>query len=302
VKTQSPSWTWHELAMLHSLAIYCAIYTENHLSALTHRQCEHPDLSISFQHLLDPYSGFIGQELALPYFGWTPFEGEEAVSRQRGNGAGMSLLLAARLGLTHMVEWLLSFNGVKCDINFVCCMRGWPHRGPALAEASARGHVDTVRLLLNDQYRAPLDVDRQIEKYKMTALHRAASYSHEEIVRLLISAGADVNVQNFFTGAALHFASYRRNASIIRMLLAHGADVNAIGGWAGCSPLQIATSEGGQEVVQLLIDAGAKVNYVNPRSREDIGNRLPLELAVERGYEDIVELLLLESGADVTSR
>ena len=133
----------------------------------------------------------------------------------------------------------------------------------------------------------------------MTALHRAASYSHEEIVRLLINAGADVNVQNFFTGGALHFAAYRQNVNIIRMLLAHGADVNAIGGWAGCSALQIATSEGWHEVARLLISAGADVHYINSRSREDIANRLPLELAVERGYEDIVKLFL-EPGADIT--
>jgi hypothetical protein len=283
--TQSLAQTWHDLAILHSLAIYCAMYTENHLSALAPRQREHPDLLESFRRLLDPDSGFMGQRLALPYFQSPLFSANKAVGRKRVPAAGMSLLFAARFGLVKMVEWLLSFDrnnrnnndNLKCDINFVCYSSGWHISGPALAEASARGHISIVKLLLSDQYCARLDVDRQAGKHRMNALHLATRYNNEEIVRLLIDAGADVNVQHSSAGGALHIAARENNVNLIRMLLAHGADVDVTIGIKGATPLQVATEFGNEEVIRLLVGAGANVNYGSPRSSDGVGNKSPLQ-------------------------
>jgi hypothetical protein len=198
---------WTDFVHEHSFIHYVR-YTKDHLSSL--HQPEHPDLSESFSRLLDPSSRFIGSRLRLSFFHGSLGYVQDDIARA-ASGVGMSLLLAARLGLSKTVQWLLSFdgdshNGVHCDINFTCVVGGWTY-GPALAEASARGHIDVIRLLLSNQYRARLDLDRTAGERSKNALQLAASHGHEDVVRLLINAGVDVNGQHSFGGTALHLAS-----------------------------------------------------------------------------------------------
>jgi hypothetical protein len=286
--------TWHELAISHSLAIYCAQYTQNHLLALSHREREHPDLLESFRSLLDPHSRFTTQGFAPFYLGrWFTIKPYSAICKKRMPAAGVSLLIAVRLGLTKMVDWLLSFDGencteeddVKCDINFVYVDAAGCY-GPAVAEASAQGYIDTVKLLLGDRYHAQLDGDWG------NALCNAAVGGHEEIVRLLIGAGAAVNTQSPTQGP-LHAALHCGNVNIVRTLLAHGADVNAV---CSCeTPLQIATNSGQAKNVRMLIDAGADVNLGGDTP---FGRLPPLQLAVIRGRIDLVRMLL-DAKADI---
>jgi ankyrin repeat protein len=302
--TQSPSRTWHDFAISHSLLVYAGEHTDKHISALTYWQREHPDLLESFRRLLNPHSEFLTHDFALTYFHPMGIHlAELAASRERAPAIGMGLLLAARLGLIRMVEWLLSFDGDdctegdnnKCDINF-CYANGWRRYGPALAEAACHGHLDVVKRLLDDQR---LDVDRRIDKYHETALHRAAYYGHEDIVRLLINAGADINIKHVMTGGALHCASYQQNVNIVHMLLTHGADVNAIRGTGGCIPLQIAIWQDQKQVAQILIDAGANVDYVGEVSGFDpFAHISPLLHAVRKGSIDLVRMLL-DAKADI---
>ncbi|KAF2174534.1 hypothetical protein K469DRAFT_506722, partial [Zopfia rhizophila CBS 207.26] len=49
---------------------------------------------------------------------------------------------------------------------------------------------------------------------------------HEEIVRVLLKAGAEVNAQGGYYGNALQAASYRGHEEIVRVLLKAGAEVN----------------------------------------------------------------------------
>jgi ankyrin repeat protein len=291
--TQSRYMTWHELAISHSLAIYCGQYTQSHLLALSHGQREHPDLLESFRCLLNPHSRFTAQGFTPIYLVRSPWP-NSAIGAGRMPAVGMSLLIAAKLGLTKMVECLLSFgrdnctedDDVKCDINFIymdgiwCC-------GPALAEASAEGHIDTVKLLLGNQYRAQLYVDRGCPN----ALCIAAGRGHENIVQLLIDAGADANPLWPTAGGPLHAASRCGNVNIVHMLLAHGADLNAI--IHGETLLQTATYWGQAEIVRVLIDAGADVNLVTRYKPEP-----PLQFAVKKGSTDLVRMLL-DAKADI---
>jgi hypothetical protein len=76
------------------------------------------------------------------------------------------------------------------------------------------------------------------------------------------------------------------------MLLTHGADVNAVSSTTRTTPLQLATLSGQKEVMQLLIDAGADVNYVNHDTGIKPTASLPLQLAMKRQSIDIVRILL----------
>ena len=47
-----------------------------------------------------------------------------------------------------------------------------------------------------------------------------------DVVRALIDAGADVNVQNQFNETPLHYAAKAGSAEVVRALIDAGADVN----------------------------------------------------------------------------
>jgi len=117
--------------------------------------------------------------------------------------------------------------------------------------ASLLGLEEIVRLLLDKG----ADVNAQGGEYG-NALQAAASNGHEGIVRLLLDEGADVNAQGGFYGNALQVAAYEGHEGIVRLLLNEGADVNAQGGVYG-NALQAAASRGHEGIVRLLLDKGA---------------------------------------------
>jgi uncharacterized protein len=111
---------------------------------------------------------------------------------------------------------------------------------------------------------------------------------------LLIDAGVNVNIRPL-NSTVLHIASQSKNVNIVHMLLTHGADVNAIRPVDGATPLQAATWGNATEVVPMLIDAGAYINYF---SGTRFGSKPPLQLAVEQGNIDLVRMLF-DAGADI---
>ena len=74
-------------------------------------------------------------------------------------------------------------------------------------------------------------------------------------------------------------------AKVVEVLLDAGADVNqSVKGWG--TALQQAVEEGHTEVVKILINHGAKVDVI-----DDLRGQTLLELATERGFNEIAELL-----------
>ncbi|CAG9950051.1 unnamed protein product [Clonostachys rosea f. rosea IK726] len=98
------------------------------------------------------------------------------------------------------------------------------------------------------------------------ALHAASSEGHQEIIRLLLSKGADVNAQGEYYSNALFAASSGGHQEIVGLLLNTGADVNAHGGYYG-NALQAASSGGHQEIAALLQKNGAITSSKRPGSR-----------------------------------
>ena len=65
--------------------------------------------------------------------------------------------------------------------------------------------------------------------YGLTSLHRAARDGHVELVRLLLTAGADTNARTDDQAdceTALHFAVANGHLEIVRMLLVAGVDID----------------------------------------------------------------------------
>ncbi len=94
------------------------------------------------------------------------------------------------------------------------------------------------------------------DNYNLTPLHWAALNGSVEIARMLIDAGADVNVQTNGGRTPLHWAARRGEVEIARMLIDAGADVNVQDEW-GKTSLHYAAEYEQIEVIKMLLDAGA---------------------------------------------
>ena len=124
-----------------------------------------------------------------------------------------------------------------------------------------------------------------------TALTRSAFFGEEEVVRLLLEAGADTEWRDDdVERTALHFAAQTGESEVVRILLEFGADMEA-GDCDGSTPLHLAACNGHTAVAQLLLDSGAD------KEAENRYGLRPLHLAAENGTLKVVEELV-EAGAD----
>lgn len=119
-----------------------------------------------------------------------------------------------------------------------------------------------------------------------TPLGLAAYFGREDISRMLISRGANVNAptNNGFNVFPIHSAVAAKHYNITRMLLEAGADVN-VKQQAGFTPLHAAAQYGDIEILILLLEHDADVNI-----RME-GGKLPADLAEEKGYAEIAAIL-----------
>jgi ankyrin repeat protein len=143
----------------------------------------------------------------------------------------------------------------------------------------------------------------------------------QDLVRVLLEAGADPNGENRRIGATpLNEAVYKNQPKIVELLLAHHADIT-IKDKSGFSPLanavrfdqpntakllaasadsnaqllEEAIAKGSADMIVLLLNSGANVNA------KLVSGSSPLDLAARQGRGEIVELLLAK-GADLSVR
>ncbi|KAI9786673.1 MAG: hypothetical protein M1839_006224 [Geoglossum umbratile] len=112
-----------------------------------------------------------------------------------------------------------------------------------------------------------------------------------DLVKRLLSLGANIETKDDRSGSALQKAAYAGNDPVVRFLIEQGADVNSSGGEYG-NPLQTAASYSNANVVKLLLASGAHVNAVGGK------DGTALQAAAVKGNRSIINLLL-EAGADV---
>lgn len=92
-----------------------------------------------------------------------------------------------------------------------------------------------------------------------TPLHSAvaddsSSTDVDDLVKMLLDAGADPNAKTASGGTPLHTAGFTGNVTVVRMLLAAGADPHATDG-KGFTALDHAREKGHSEAAALLHDA-----------------------------------------------
>jgi ankyrin repeat protein len=123
----------------------------------------------------------------------------------------------------------------------------------ALHFAAFFGQDDVVALLLS----RGAEVDVRGEGWMIgTPLHSAAAGGHLEAARRLLDAGADPDARQSQGFAALHSAAERGDAALTRLLLAHGADVRATT-LDGLDVRALAEASGDAETIEAVRQATA---------------------------------------------
>lgn len=167
-----------------------------------------------------------------------------------------------------------------------------------LLDAAEQGKVEIVKLLLLDSRNA-----NKVDKYSRTPLYIAALNGHLNVVKAVLTLGADTEIAgmrfenkplymdeggcDWGTCAGwtpLYVAAARNHREIVKLLFEAGADA-----W---TPLFIAAGKGYPRMVRLLLDFGVDMDLASS------SGWTPLFVAAAMGHLEVVRVLL-QAGADV---
>uniref|UniRef100_A0A8C2PWW8 Ankyrin repeat domain 6 n=1 Tax=Cyprinus carpio TaxID=7962 RepID=A0A8C2PWW8_CYPCA len=146
--------------------------------------------------------------------------------------------------------------------------------------ASHKGQADHVVQLINKGAKVA------ITKNGRTPLHLAAYKGHIVVVRILLAAGCDLDIQDDGDQTALHRAAVLGNADVISALIQEGCALDRQDK-DGNTALHEAAWHGFGQSVKLLVKAGANVHAKNKA-----GNTA-LHLACQNGHALSSKVLLL---------
>ncbi|WP_371170936.1 ankyrin repeat domain-containing protein [Aliiroseovarius sp. 2305UL8-7] len=184
--------------------------------------------------------------------------------------------------------------------------------------AAHQGDVDQIKLLIA----SGADPNKR-DRAGRTPAHVAAFASHDDAVAALAERGADMNalengvydvltiaavaddpelvslamklgnkpdlITSIYDGTALIAAAHLGHHDVVSRLVAGGAPLDHVNNLAWTALIEaVVLGDGGPdhiETVRILVEAGADKNIGD---REGV---TPLQHAIERGYDDVVELL-----------
>lgn len=188
------------------------------------------------------------------------------------------------------------------NVNYVALTQHKFVKTPVLILAIATGSVEVVKLLLSKGADPNCERVYQFGDRCSALSDSLFSWPNDEIARVLIDAGADVNhIEQGSTGKAktktpiLSNAISKGNVEIVKLLLSKGADPNCervYDDGQRYSALRDSIIEWpNDEIARMLIDAGADINYVEQNTKD--GLRCPILIsAIAKSNVELVKLLL----------
>lgn len=168
--------------------------------------------------------------------------------------------------------------------------------------AAQTGDSDTIKEMMDLSSahcsRSQPDSNTQLHK---SAMLIAASSGRENVVKMLLDLGTDVNTSCPLGWTSLHLAAKEGHANIVRLVLQRGANASAKatlhedppGTMKHLTPLMLAAQNGHTEIAKLILDGGGKVTI---NAQEKNGDTALIH-ATRCGNLDLVKLLA-ENGAD----
>lgn len=160
-----------------------------------------------------------------------------------------ALMLASRAGNRELVLSLLESGTTVLLEDYSA--------GNPLAIAAWNGRASIVRILLDTGGVSQDDLS--------FIVILAASRGHVEVLRILINAGADIDIATGDGTTALMSAVRNERIDAARMLIDAGAAVNART-VDGTSPLMLSATLGNRDITRVLLDSGANVQMKNARA------------------------------------
>ena len=206
-------------------------------------------------------------------------------ANSRGGFCGTALHSASYNGHLQVVLYLLR-HGV--DVN----VRDSGKDTPFLL-ASWQGHTDVAKCLLEHG----ADVELR-DQYDNTPLILAANHGSLDTVQFLLEHNADVDSQNKEGQTSLHssiqgLAFKVDRPKIARLLLKYGANPNARTRRDLQTPLHLALINSNVLLLRVLLEHGVDLDA------KDKDGKTPLQLSLERGNEEVTQLLSRYSGGSM---
>ena len=211
----------------------------------------------------------------------------------------VTLLEAVRSGDAAQVDVLLSGNPglveARSDTGITPVLMavyyGHPDLVPVLRkhgvelslwEAAAVGDVESAQQRLDE---APTTLC-EYSADGWTPLHLAVFFGHAPVAALLLERGADTTPisRNPMGVTPLQSALARGSEECVALLIQHGVDVRG-GAPTSWPPLAYSAANNLPASARLLLEKGADLNACTP------DGKTPLALAIEKGNEEVAELL-----------
>jgi len=126
-----------------------------------------------------------------------------------------------------------------------------------LQAASQNGHLEVLRLLL----RAGADLELE-DKDGDQAVHHAAFGDEPGVMEVIAGAGADLNARNIRRHTALHIAVNKGHVGVVKILLGLGCHPS-LQDSEGDTPLHDAISKKRDDMLALLLDHNADIMLTN---------------------------------------
>lgn len=149
-------------------------------------------------------------------------------------------------------------------------------------EACAAGLTEQVQFMVDQKP----DVINELSTHGFYPLGIAAHFGKEDIVRILLRNRANPNSssQNGYQVFPLHSALSNNQNNIAKMLIEAGAEVNVLQS-SRISPLHLAAQEGNIDLIIVLLEHGANIAQKN-----ELGQTAS-DLAAQKGFLEIAEIL-----------